>query len=122
MSQTKPNDSARLSGILFDDVLTPLAHARRAAGAPPYFPLGQDARVDSYFDTSSVRTMRAADFEFPGGGNAAGLIDALTVYWTAQGDAALAAAAPRLNAIAAALRDEAVQDDGTVDIFCYTLF
>ena len=122
MSQTKPNDSARLSGILFDDVLTPLAHARRAAGAPPYFPLGQDAQVDSYFDTSSVRTMRTADFEFPGGGNAAGLIDALVVYWTAQGDAALAAAAPRLNAIAAALRDEAVQDDGTVDIFCYTLF
>ena len=122
MSQTKPNDSARLSGMLFDDVLIPLAHARRAAGVPPYFPLGQDAQVDSYFDTSTVTTMRAADFEFPGGGNAEGLIDALAVYWTAQGDAALAAAAPRLNVIAAALRDEAVQDDGTVDIFCYTLF
>ena len=122
MSQTKPNDSAWLAGTLFDDVLTSLANARRAAHAPSYFPSGQDAQADSYFVTSSVTTMRAADFEFPGGGNAEGLIDALAVYWTAQGDAELAAAAPRLNAIAAALRDEAVQDDGSVDIFCYTLF
>ena len=122
MSQTEPNDSARLSGMLFDDVLIPLARARRAAGAPPYFPLGPDAQVDSYFDASSVRTMGAADFEFPGGGNAEGLIDALAMYWTTRGDAVLAATAPRLNAIAGALRDEAVQDDGTVDIFCYTLF
>ena len=122
MSQTNPADSAGLSGTLFDDVLTPLAHARRAAGERPYFPAGREAQVDSYFVTSSITTMRAADFEFPGGGNADGLIDALAEYWTAQGDAVLAVEAPRMKTIAAALRAEAVQDDGSVDIFCYTLF
>jgi hypothetical protein len=66
--------------------------------------------------------MQPADFEFPGGGSAAGLIDALTAYWAAQGETQLAAMAPRLHEIAEALRDEAAEGDGTVSVLCYTMF
>ena len=114
--------SGALSGALFDEVLVPVADARVASGAAPYFPAWRDAAAATYFERSSVGTMSPADFEFPGGGTAAGLIDAIAAYWLAQGETALAAAAPRLKAIAEALRAEAVADDGSVDIFCYTLF
>ena len=119
MNQT---DSTRLSGALFDDVMVPLADARRAAGAAPYFPLAPDPVVSSYFVPAEHTAMTPADFDFPGGGSAEGLIDALVTYWRAQGEHALADAAPRLKAVANALHDEAALDDGTVDIFCYTLF
>ncbi len=124
MSQTEMqvDRSTSLSGALFDEVLVPLAGARQSAGAAPYFPAGRDAAAESYFEPSSVRRMSPADFEFPGGGTAAGLIDALAAYWLAEGETALASSAPRLKAISEALRDEAVADDGSVDIFCYTLF
>lgn len=119
MSQT---ESAKLSGALFDEVLVPLAEARHAAGAAPYFPPWKDAAVSSYFVRSDVTRLTSADFEFPGGGHAEGLVDALEAWWRAHGDHELAASAPRLKAIAQALRRESVQDDGSVDIFCYTLF
>ena len=119
MSQTK---STQLSGALHDAVLVPLASARRDAGAAPYFPAWKDESRSSYFETSGIRRMSAADFEFPGAGTADGLVNALIVHWTAHGESALAAAGPHLKNIAQALRDEAVRDDGSVDIFCYTLF
>lgn len=124
MSQTdtQVDRSTSLSGALFDEVLVPVSAARQAAGAAPYFPMSGDATATTYFERSSVSTMSPADFEFPGGGTAAGLIDAIAAYWLAQGETALAAAAPRLKAISEALREEAVADDGSVDIFCYTLF
>ena len=121
-TETRVERSTSLSGAVFDEVLVPVARERAAAGAAPYFPAWRDATASTYFERSSVRTMTAADFEFPGGGTAAGLIDAIAAYWLAQGETALAAAAPRLKAISEALRDEAVADDGSVDIFCYTLF
>ena len=122
MKQTEIASSTRASGALFDEVLIPLADARRAACAAPYFPAWHDATASTYFTPSAVRRMTPADFEFPGGGTPEGLIDAVTAYWLANGDTTLAAASPRFKEIAAALRDEAVSDDGTVDIFCYTLF
>lgn len=121
-TETQVDRSTSLSGALFDEVLVPVAAARNAAGAAPYFPAWSDAAATTYFERSSVRRMSPADFEFPGGGTAAGLIDAMAAYWLAQGETALAAAAPRLKAISEALSDEAVADDGSVDIFCYTLF
>ena len=121
-TDTQVDRSTGLSGVLFDEVLVPVAGARTATGAAPYFPSWRDAAATTYFARSSVRRMSPADFEFPGGGTAAGLIDAIAAYWLAQGETALAAAAPRLKAISDALRDEAVADDGSVDIFCYTLF
>ena len=122
MSQTDVERSTRLSGTLFDEVLLPLAGARKAVSAAPYFPKWRDAQASTYFEPSDITSMAAADFEFPGGGTPEGLIEALATYWLAQGDTALAASAPQLRAIAAALRDESVDDDGSVDIFCYTLF
>jgi hypothetical protein len=122
MKQTELEHSARVSGALFDDVLLPIAETMRATGAAPYFAAWRDATVSTYFSPSPIRRMTVADFEFPGGGTPDGLIDALAAYWSDSGDAALAAARPRLKEIAAALLVEAASDDGSVDIFCYTLF
>jgi hypothetical protein len=114
--------STQLSGGLFDEVLMPLAAARTASGAQPYFPRWRGDDDTSYFVPPGVRRMTPADFEFPGGGSPEGLIDALAARWLADEEAELSAAAPYLKAIAEALRTEALHHDGSVDIFCYTLF
>ena len=98
------------------------ATARQAAGRPPFFQRSGDAGATSYFERPSVTVMRPADVEFPGGGTAEGLIDALAALWTAEGETGLAAMAPRLKEIASALKEEAEQGDGSVDILCYTMF
>lgn len=121
-TESQADRSTSLSRALFDELLVPLAGARRDANAAPYFPTWRDAAASSYFMRSSVATMSPHDFELPGGGTAPGLIDALAAFWAAEGETVLAGAGPRLQAIANALRDEAASDDGSVDIFCYTLF
>ena len=88
-----PTESAELAGALFDDVLTPLANAKREAGAEPYFALGRDDGLASYFVRPAVTSMRPADFEFPGDGGSEGLIEALVAHWTREGEAELAATA-----------------------------
>lgn len=100
----------------------PISDARRNEDAAPYFPASGDANAVSYFTTSSIARMTPADFEFPGAGDAVGLVNALTTHWRSEGETALANAGPRFEAIVAALRTESVQNDGHVDIFCYTLF
>lgn len=124
MNRTEPGAerSTLLSKALFDQVLTPLAVSRRDARATPYFPPWRQADAKSYFNRSSVTKMSPADFEFPGGGTPDGLVQALVQFWTAENEPALAAAGPRLKAIAEALREEAAAESGNVDIFCYTLF
>ena len=121
-TETRADRSTKLAGALFDQVLAPLAHARRESNAAPYFPAWRDATASSYFTCSSVTKMSPTDWELPGAGTADGLIAALTACWTAEGETALAGIGPRLKAIADALREEAASDDGSVDIFCYTLF
>ena len=120
--QRTPTLSVQLSQAFFDDVLAPLASGRLSRGAPPYFPSWREGDGSSFFVPSSVSTMSVSDFEFPGGGTGEGLIDALGAHWSADDEPVLAAATPRLAAIVAALRDEVVDDDGSVDVFCYTLF
>lgn len=116
------DDPAELAGDLFDQVLLPLAMAKREVGELAYFSLKRDATVDSYFSPSDLRSMAPADFEFPGGGSAEGLISSLAAHWIGEGEFELAAVAPRLSAIATALSQAAIADDSSVDIFCYTLF
>ena len=115
-------NDAELSAKLFDEVLRPLAEAKRRAGAPAYFPTGREASIASYFETPVLRAMSPSDFAFPGGGTARGLVDALVTHWAGEGEPALAAIGPRLGEIADALDRAAMQPDGSVDIFCYTLF
>lgn len=121
MDPTDP-DLAEMAGRLFDEVLAPLSQTRRAGGARPYFPVGPDPAVVTYFVSASPRSMTAADFEFPGGGNAHGLVGALIEYWRKNGELPLAAAESRLIAIADALAKAGLKTDASVDIFCYTLF
>ncbi len=102
--------------------MAPLAEQRRAAGRQAYFPLAGEPGAETYYDVPPQRVMAPADFEFPGGGSAAGLVDALAAAWTAEGETALATMAPALKEIAAALNLEAEQGDGTVSILCYTMF
>jgi hypothetical protein len=123
MSSTDDDRARRLAGALFDEVVAPLAAARRAAGRQAYFPLAGDAGAKSYYVTPVVRVMQQpVDFEFPGGGTAEGLVDALAEWWAAQGESGLAAMAPRLKEIAEALQEQVVKSDGSVSIFCYTMF
>lgn len=121
-TETQGDKSTVLAADLWDDVLAPASAARRAAHMPPYFPAWHDATVSTYYERPSVSQMSPADFEFPGGGTADGLIDALATHWRAEGELALASAAAQLKAIAVALRAEGASSDGSVDIFCYTLF
>ena len=118
MNSTERVDALALA--LFDQEIIPLAEARREAGLKGYFPLSRDAHATTYFERPAVVSMQPLDFAFPGDGGADGLIDALAEFWAAEPP--LAAIAPALKEIAAALREEAVQSDGSVDVFCYTMF
>ncbi len=111
-----------LALAMFDEVMIPLANARRSAERPAYFARTGEVGVTSYFEPPTLAVMRPADFEFPGGGDPEGLIEALAKYWRSQGEDHAAAMAPRLHEIARALREEADQSDGNVDILCYTMF
>jgi len=122
MSLIDENPARAIAATLFEKAIAPLAEARRAAGQQAYFPLAPESAVGSYFDEPALRVMQQADFEFPGGGTAEGLIDALAAAWSAAGESELAAMAPALKAIAEALRKEAVEGDRSVSILCYTMF
>ena len=122
MDAPKSDRSIQLAGAVFDEVLVPLAQARRTSGAAPYFPLQQEPGAASYFVPPSLRVMSPADFELQVGGKADPLIDALAAFWAERGETGLVALAPRLKQLADALGDEASDNDGKVDILCYTLF
>ena len=57
MSQTDVERSTRLSGALFDEVLLPLAVARKAAGAAPYFPKWRDAQASTMENLDAIQGM-----------------------------------------------------------------
>ena len=122
MSSTKKEPSAELAASFFDEVLTPLATARRSSGKPPYFPLKEEASTSSYFVPAPLKVMRPEDFELRIGDEAEELIDDLCEYWTQQGETELVAMGAPLKKVAAALSTEAAENDGRVDILCYTLF
>lgn len=122
MSSTEHSRVRLLAGALFDEAIAPLTQARRAGAAAEYFPRTFDHGLPSYFQRPILPAMQAADFEFPGGGTASGLVDALAAHWHAAGEVELAALATRLHELAAAVRQEACAPDGSVSIFCYTMF
>lgn len=122
MKPTEPDRAGELARALFDEVVVPLAEARRTAGALPYFPCAGDSGTASYFTPPDALVMKPADFEFPGGGTPEGLVEAVAAHWSAQGERGLAGMAPRLLAVAEALRREDAEGDGSVDILCYTMF
>jgi hypothetical protein len=123
MSSTDENILDQLAGALFDEVISPLGKTRAAAGKQAYFPTAQDMAASTYYSEPLTRVMQRADFEFPGSGTVKGLIGALAAHWIAQGEADLAAMAPRLNEIAEASSDEdAPTSDGDVTTFCYTMY
>jgi hypothetical protein len=122
MSQTDSDRVVPLAGDLFDRHVVPLASDRAAAGGQAYFPLARDPDAATYFVPADLAVMQPSDFEFPGGGSADGLIDALVARWREQGETALAAMGPLLHDLADAARAEAEEGDGSVDILCYTMF
>jgi hypothetical protein len=122
MSSTDPADAAGLALALFDDKVIRLAADMRAGGQPGFFPLAGESGAESYFEAPTQAFMGLDDFAFPGEGTPEGLIDALAAYWTGRGEDGLAALAPQLKPVAAALRAETSANDGQVDILCYTMF
>ena len=111
-----------LARSLFDEALAPAAAARRSEGRGGYFPLAFEPERVTYFERPDKTGLAPTDFDFPGGGETDGLIDALVAHWASEGDPRLAALGGRLKDIANALRDEAVESDGAVDPYCYTMF
>ena len=107
-----------LALALFDEVIVSAA----SGGNTGYFPLAREPERNTYFVQPGAPKSTPADFDFPGGGGAGGLIDALVEYWTLQGANRLATSGPRLKEIVVALRAEAVESDGDVDPYCYTMF
>src|SRR5215470_12980406 len=91
MNSTDEDRARTLAGALFDEVVAPLAEARKAAGKQAYFPLAGSPGAKSYFEEPILRSMAPADFEFPGGGTTEGLVEALAELWTSEGEMALAA-------------------------------
>jgi len=122
MSSIDPHRARNLTRTLFDEIVAPLAETMRVAGQQAYFPLAGEAGAKSYYQKPILGVMQPADFEFPGGGTAEGLVDALAAHWTAEGQSGLAAMAPTLKEIVEALRQEAAEGDGNVSILCYTMF
>ena len=122
MSLTEADLARELAARLFDEQVCPLAEARRTGDQKPFFASAPCAQLASYYDPPTSRVMQPADFEFPGGGTAGGLIDALAARWLGEGESGLAAMAPTLKEIAAALAKEAAERDGTISILCYTMF
>ena len=122
MNSIETSLSARLSGELFDEVLVRLASARQARGAPAYFLKVREERPTTYFSPPAVSAMGSADFELPGDGTAERLVEALAAFWERSGESDLCSLIPMMRKIAAALQDEAVENDGTVSVFCYAMF
>jgi hypothetical protein len=122
MNQTEPDRSTRLAEALFDEVVIPLAKSKRDAVASTYFPMRPGAELRSYLEPAEVRVMKPSDFEFPGGGAAEHLVEALARFWVERGEPELAAMSERMREIASVLGEEVAESDGSVDILCYTLF
>lgn len=122
MNSIEASQSERLAAELFDQVLIPMALARRACGAPAYFPDDRETGSLSYFSSPNIPRMEASACELPGHGTAEGLIEALAVFWKGSGESDLCSLVPMMRKIASALEDEAVENDGTVSVFCYAMF
>ena len=122
MSSTEPSPSERLARQVFDRIIMPLAQARRSSGAPAYFPRTRNQDPDTYFSRPAVTRMEPPDFAFAGQGTAEGLIRETIAYWHQSGDADLCVLADMMAKTASALREEAAESDGTVNIFCYAMF
>jgi hypothetical protein len=122
MSLTETVRADELARKMFDEMVVPLAKARKAANRPDYFPRKGDPDRQSYFDQPAQGVMQPIDFEFPGGGDQLKLIDELAAAWMNDGNADLAELVPRLKVLAEVLREEVSEGDGSVDILCYTMF
>lgn len=120
-TETETQRAKQLAAALFDEVVAPLAAARKGPSREDYFPMTGDASRSSYFDEPLVAEMKPVDFE-SSGGTPEDLLDAMAAYWLAQGEAELVEMIPRMKEIAAALREAALSDDGSVSILCYTMF
>ncbi|MEL6061412.1 MULTISPECIES: hypothetical protein [unclassified Methylobacterium] len=122
MNSTDLTPSQRLSAELFDRGLVPLAKARRVRGEPVCFQPDPMQDQGSYFSRPFTASMAAADFERSVFSTPEQLIDGLTAFWEASGDGDLSSLAPMMRKIASALQKEAVDQDGSVSVFCYAMF
>lgn len=121
MSLCDVRASETIASGIFDDILVGFSAGEGASpGRERGF--GDVPPPETYFEPPLLPSGSSGIIAFPGDGAPEGLVEALIAHWTSSGDAALAAAAPRLRALVAALRAEGGELDGDVDIFCYTLF
>nr|WHW29212.1 hypothetical protein [uncultured bacterium] len=110
-----------LAGALFDEVIVPLAQARRDASIAAFGSAERDAGMATYFSEPGAPSISGTEFA-TSWGDAAGLVEALLVHWNDLGDSDLQVLGPRFIEIAERLAEEPAESDGSVDVLCYTLF
>lgn len=121
MSPTDEPTWDELAGALFDEVIVPLAQARRDASIAAFGSAEREAGTATYFSEPSSPSISGTAFE-TSWGDATGLVEALLTHWNDLGESDLQVLGPRFLAIAERLADEPAESDSSVDVLCYTLF
>ena len=114
--------SQRLLAKLFDDTIVPLEESRRAGGEPTYLSMEREEHSNSYFSQPFSTSMEVAEFDASAYGTSELLIDGLAAHWENSGNTDLCSLIPMMREIASALQEEAVENDGSVSVFCYAMF
>lgn len=122
MNLIEPSLSQRLTAELFNRTIVPLGETRRACGEPAYLSVNRKERSPSYFSQVSNTSLEVAEFDSSVYGTPELLIDGLAAHWENSGNADLCSLIPMMREIASALQEEAVENDGSVSVFCYAMF
>jgi hypothetical protein len=108
------------AAAFFREVLVPIALRERGSGRA-FFAPRPDAATQSYYVEPTRRDMRPEDFELQACDSAEAFVRELAAVWSSAGREDLAAMAPRLAALATAMR-ESEEWTGDVSPFTYTMF
>jgi len=122
MNLIEPSLSQRLTAELFDQIIVPLGETLRADGEPTYLSMDPEEHSLSYFSQPSSTSMEAAEFDSSVYGTPELLIEGLSAHWENSGNTDLCSLIPMMREIASALQEEAVENDGSVSVFCYAMF
>lgn len=122
MNSIEPSLSQRLTAEMFDRAIIPLREARRARDGTTYPSTDREERPTSYFSPLSDPSVKQTASDFAVYSTPEQLIDGLAAFWKASGDADLCCLIPMMRKIASAIQDEAVENDGSVSVFCYAMF
>jgi hypothetical protein len=121
MARTDAMTMRQACETFFRDELLPLAATLKQAHGP-FFPLGPDASVPTYYVARSKTRMDKADFEAAGTDGPAMLTADLSRLWQASGTPELVRVARSLADIARVGRKVETEHEGDVSPFMYAMY